>query len=39
MALVLVTAGGAFWWVRRYSLAHPEALDQIVSRPGKVPEA
>jgi O-antigen/teichoic acid export membrane protein len=33
MALVLLTAGAAFWWVRRYSLAHPEALDRIVSDP------
>jgi O-antigen/teichoic acid export membrane protein len=30
MGLVLVTAGVAFWLVRRYSLAHPEALDAIV---------
>lgn len=30
MALVLVTACLAFWLVRRYSLAHPEALDAIV---------
>ena len=30
MALVLATAGLAFWLVRRYSLAHPEALDAIV---------
>ena len=31
MALVLVTASLAFWLVRRYSLAHPEALDAIVA--------
>jgi O-antigen/teichoic acid export membrane protein len=30
MALVLGTAGLAFWLVRRYSLAHPEELDAIV---------
>jgi hypothetical protein len=30
MALVLVTAGLAFWLVRRYSLAHPEELDSFV---------
>jgi hypothetical protein len=30
MALVLATAGLAFWLVRRYSLAHPEELDAIV---------
>jgi O-antigen/teichoic acid export membrane protein len=30
MGLVLATAGAAFWLVRRYSLAHPEALDAIV---------
>jgi hypothetical protein len=30
MGLVLVTAGVAFWLVRRYSLKHPEALDAIV---------
>ncbi len=33
MALVLLTAVAAFWAVRRYSLAHPEALDRIVSDP------
>ncbi len=31
MILVLATSGIAFWLVRRYSLAHPEALDVIVS--------
>jgi O-antigen/teichoic acid export membrane protein len=31
MALMLVTAFGAFYFVRRYSQSHPEALDQIVS--------
>jgi O-antigen/teichoic acid export membrane protein len=35
MALVLLTAGAAFWGVRRYSLAHPEALDRIVSDPAR----
>jgi hypothetical protein len=30
MGLILVTAVAAFWLVRRYSLAHPEALDAIV---------
>jgi O-antigen/teichoic acid export membrane protein len=30
-ALMLVTAFGAFTFVRRYSQRHPEALDQIVS--------
>jgi len=30
MALVLATAGLAFYLVRRYSLAHPEELDTIV---------
>ena len=30
MVFVLGTAGVAFWLVRRYSLAHPEALDAIV---------
>ncbi len=31
MALILATAVGAFLLVRRYSLAHPEALNQIVA--------
>jgi O-antigen/teichoic acid export membrane protein len=31
MALILASAFGAFWAVRRYSLRHPEALDQIVA--------
>ena len=31
MALILATAVGAFLLVRRYSLTHPEALDQIVA--------
>ncbi|MGE5375651.1 MAG: lipopolysaccharide biosynthesis protein, partial [Bacteroidota bacterium] len=31
LALIVVTAFGAFFLVRRYSLQHPEALDQIVS--------
>ena len=31
VALMLVTTLGAFVFVRRYSLKHPEALDQIVS--------
>ena len=31
MALLLLTSFGAFFFVRRYSLRHPEALDQIVS--------
>ena len=31
LALMLVTTFGAFYFVRRYSLSHPEALDQIVS--------
>ncbi len=31
LALMLVTTFGAFYFVRRYSQSHPEALDQIVS--------
>ena len=31
MAGLLVTTWGIFWLVRRYSKAHPEALDAIVS--------
>jgi O-antigen/teichoic acid export membrane protein len=31
MALMLVTTFGAFYFVRRYSLRHPEALEEIVS--------
>jgi O-antigen/teichoic acid export membrane protein len=31
LALIVVTSFGAFFFVRRYSLKHPEALDQIVS--------
>ncbi len=31
MALILISAFGAFWAVRRYSLKHPEALDQLVA--------
>jgi O-antigen/teichoic acid export membrane protein len=31
LALMVVSAFGAFAYVRRYSLSHPEALDQIVS--------
>ncbi len=31
MGLMIVTSLAAFFLVRRYSLAHPEALDQIVS--------
>lgn len=31
LALMVVSAFGAFYFVRRYSLSHPEALDQIVS--------
>jgi O-antigen/teichoic acid export membrane protein len=34
MGLLLVTAFAAFFLVRRYSQAHPEALDQIVSGGG-----
>jgi O-antigen/teichoic acid export membrane protein len=30
LGLILITTFGAFFWVRRYSLKHPEALDQIV---------
>ena len=35
VALMLVTTFGAFVLVRRYSLNHPEALDQIVSDRGR----
>ena len=31
MGLMLVTSFGTFYFVRRYSQSHPEALDQIVS--------
>ena len=31
MALMVATTFGAFYFVRRYSQSHPEALDQIVS--------
>jgi O-antigen/teichoic acid export membrane protein len=31
LGLMLVTTFGAFYFVRRYSQSHPEALDQIVS--------
>ena len=31
IGLMIVTSFGAFFWVRRYSQNHPEALDQIVS--------
>jgi len=31
MTLLLVTVAVVFWLVRRYSLKHPEALDQIVA--------
>ncbi|HEX7974628.1 MAG TPA: hypothetical protein VF498_09490, partial [Anaerolineales bacterium] len=31
MAVLLATALGVFWVVRRYSLAHPEALDELVA--------
>jgi O-antigen/teichoic acid export membrane protein len=31
LSAMLATAGLAFWLVRRYSLAHPEALDTLVS--------
>jgi O-antigen/teichoic acid export membrane protein len=31
MGLMLITTFGTFYFVRRYSLNHPEALDQIVS--------
>lgn len=30
LGLILATAAGVFWWVRRYSLRHPEALDTLV---------
>ena len=30
LGLLLITTFGAFFWVRRYSQKHPEALDQIV---------
>jgi len=30
MGLLIATTFGVFFWVRRYSKAHPEALDQIV---------
>jgi O-antigen/teichoic acid export membrane protein len=30
MAGLLVTSGGIFWLVRRYSMAHPELLDTLV---------
>jgi O-antigen/teichoic acid export membrane protein len=30
MAALLASSGGIFWLVRRYSLAHPEALDTLV---------
>lgn len=32
LSVILVTAWSIFWFVRRYSLAHPEALDTLVSR-------
>jgi O-antigen/teichoic acid export membrane protein len=32
LAMILVTAWSIFWFVRRYSLAHPEALDNLVSK-------
>jgi O-antigen/teichoic acid export membrane protein len=38
MGLLLVTAFAAFYFVRRYSLAHPEALDGIVSDRAKFSE-
>jgi O-antigen/teichoic acid export membrane protein len=31
IGLMMVTSFGAFFWVRRYSQNHPEALDQILS--------
>lgn len=31
LGLLMITTFGAFVWVRKYSLRHPEALDQIVS--------
>jgi hypothetical protein len=31
IGLMIVTSFGVFFWVRRYSQSHPEALDQIVS--------
>jgi O-antigen/teichoic acid export membrane protein len=31
LGLILITTFGAFFWVRRYSLNHPETLDQIVA--------
>ena len=30
LGLLIITTFGAFFWVRRYSQKHPEALDQIV---------
>jgi O-antigen/teichoic acid export membrane protein len=33
LAAVLVTAWTIFWFVRRYSSAHPELLDVLVARP------
>jgi len=33
MAAILVTAGVAFWLVRRYSLSHPELLDELLANP------
>jgi O-antigen/teichoic acid export membrane protein len=38
MTLILLTALGAFWLVRRYSLAHPEALERIVADPARFKE-
>jgi O-antigen/teichoic acid export membrane protein len=35
MLLILITAFGAFYFVRRYSRNHPEALDSIVSDRGR----
>ena len=39
MALILATAVGAFLLVRRYSLAHPRALNQIVADQAQLPDA
>ena len=35
LALMVVSAFGAFYFIRRYSLSHPEALDEIVSDRGR----
>ncbi len=33
MGVILVTAGIAFWLIRRYSLSHPELLDELLASP------